>query len=115
MTVKQAIRKADELRPNAIPDETKAALLFGLEGELAEMMETEAPENTWPEEDYELMMPYPHDEMYYLYLMAMIDNANEETALYQNDMAVAQQAINESRAWWWRNNYKRTPHMIEVM
>ncbi|MBQ9631431.1 MAG: hypothetical protein IJV04_00735 [Lachnospiraceae bacterium] len=115
MTVKEAIRKADAMRPNAIPDETKAAWLYEVEGELAEMMDVDAPENSWPETDAELLMPYPHDGMYALYLMAMIDNANEETALYQNDMVIAQNAINESRAWWWRNSSNRKGYTIKVM
>lgn len=115
MTVKEAIRRADELRPNAIPEETKAAWLYEVEGELAEMMDLPDPENKWPEEDEELLMPYPKDGMYYLYLCAMIDLANEETNLYQNDMAIAQAAVNEARAWWWRNNYTRKPEMIRVM
>ena len=115
MTVKEAIRKADELRPNAITEETKAGWLYDLEGELAEMMEVDPPENLWPEIDAVLLMPYPHDNMYYLYLMAMIDNANEETELYANDMTVAQEAMNESRAWWWRNNYTRKADRIRVM
>lgn len=115
MTVKEAIRKADGLRPNAIPDETKAAWLLEVEGELAEMMETDIPDNLWPETDQELLMPYPKDGMYPLYLCAMIDIANEETALYANDMAVAQNAINEARAWWWRNNGSNKTNMIKVM
>ena len=115
MTVKEAIIRADELRPNAISDETKAAWLYEVEGELAEMMDVEAPENLWPETDAVLLMPYPKDGMYPLYLCAMIDNANEETALYANDMAVAQAAVNEARAWWWRHNGNTKPTMIKVM
>lgn len=115
MTVKEAIRKADELRPNAISEELKAGWIFEVEGELAEMMEVDPPENTWPELDVQLLMPYPKDGMYIMYLCAMIDNANEETALYANDMVMAQAAMDEARAWWWRNNYKRKPGMIKVL
>ncbi len=115
MTLKQAIVEADKLRPNAVPDALKAAWIFELEADLAEMMEVDEPKNTWPESDSVLLMPDGHNSMYYLYLMAMIDNANEETALYANDMAVAQNAIDEARAWWWKNHYTRKANMIKVM
>lgn len=115
MTVKEAIIRADDLRPNAISEQTKAAWLYEVEGELAEMMGIDPPENQWPETDATLLMPYPKDGVYALYLCAMIDNANEETALYANDMVVAQNAMNEARAWWWRNNGHTKTRMIKVM
>lgn len=102
MKVKEAIKKADFLRPNAIDEELKAEWLVKFDGEMAEMMAVDVPELNWPE-DQELLMPYPKDDIYPLYLMARIDLANEETALYQNDMIVANQAISEAKAWWYRN------------
>jgi len=102
MKIKEAISKADEIRPNALSDETKARWVMELNGRYAEMMSTAAPANLWPS-DITLLMPYPHDNVYVLYLCAMIDNTNEETALYANDMAVFNQADVEARQWWWRN------------
>ena len=102
MKVKEAIKRADALRPNAIDEEMKAEWLVRFDSEIAELMGIEAPILHWPE-DQELLMPFPKDEIYPLYLMARIDLANEETALYQNDMIVANQAITESKAWWYRN------------
>ena len=102
MTVKESIKRADALRPNAIDEEMKAEWLVRFDGEIAELMGIDAPKLQWPE-DQELLMPYPKDEIYPLYLMARIDLANEETALYQNDMIVANQAITEAKAWWYRN------------
>jgi len=102
MKVKEAIKKADFLRPNAINEETKAEWVVKFDGEIAELMSVPVPELHWPE-DQELLMPFPKDEIYPLYLMARIDLANEETALYQNDMIVANQAITEAKAWWYRS------------
>ena len=116
MKLKQAIAQADSLRPNLIPDETKAAWVYGLEGEIAEMMRVEPPENVWPVSDdaAPLLMPYPHDGIYTLYLCAMIDNANEESALYANDMTVANAAITQAKAWWWRQNPSPSPKSIKL-
>lgn len=103
MNIKKCIAMADELRPNTIPDETKAGYLYKLEAEIAEMMGEEVPENTWPE-DREMLMPAPHDDIYHLYLCAMIDSANQETNLYANDMQMANAAIKDAKAWWRRRN-----------
>ena len=104
MRVKEAIKQANSLRDNLLPDEQKAAWLFNLDGEIAEMMEIDAPVNTWPEDDAELLMPAPHDDIYTFYLVAMIDYYNQESTLYANDMNIFNQAMKGARAWWRRNN-----------
>jgi hypothetical protein len=103
MNLLQAIENANAVRVNSIPDEHKAALLMELEGEIAELKGVDCPENTYPD-DHELLMPYPKDKIYELYLMAMIDLENEDSALYQNDFVMAQTAISDAKAWWRRNH-----------
>lgn len=103
MNIRKCIAMADELRPNTLPDETKAVYLYKLESEIAEMMGVDMPENTWPE-DSEMLMPAPHDDIYHLYLCAMIDSANQETNLYANDMQMANAAILDAKAWYRRNH-----------
>lgn len=116
MKISEAIARADELRPNAIPDRHKADWLYKLDGELCELMYIEeAQDYQWPEEDTELLMPYPHDDIYPLYLMAMIDNANEETALYQNDMTMFNGSYDSARKWWHRTHKRAPQKRIEVM
>ena len=44
----------------------------------------------------------------------MIDNANEETNLYQNDMMVANSAIKEARQWWWRNFAPKSKKYVKL-
>jgi len=103
MKIRACIRQADELRPNTLSDETKAGYLYKLEAEIAEMMGVDIPENVWPE-DAEMLMPAPHDDIYHLYLCAMIDSANQETNLYANDMQMANAAIQDAKAWYRRHN-----------
>ena len=101
MYVKNCITQADAIRPNVLPDEIKVGYLWKLESEIAEMMRIDLPENIWPE-DQELLMPAPHDDIYSLYLCAMIDSANQETSLYANDIELANAAIKDAKAWYRR-------------
>lgn len=103
MRIKEAIARADKLRPNTIDDAQKAAWIYEIEGKLAETMKTEAPERLWPE-DQELSMPSPYDNIYALYIMAMADFANMETDEYTNDMTVFNAAYAEAVAWWRRHH-----------
>jgi hypothetical protein len=102
MNAKTAISRADALRLNTISEEQNAAWLSDLDGQLAEMFGMEAPKNRFPE-DFPLLMPAPHEEIYQLYLICKIDYYNQEMALYANDLAVYMQALAEARAW-----YRRT-------
>lgn len=97
MTTTQVIDRADLLRPNGIPKEMKRKWVLDLDGQLAEMYGTE------PDGD-ELLAQPPHDEVYVLHLCAQIDLAQEETDLYQDDMAQANLAMSELRAWYRRNH-----------
>jgi hypothetical protein len=112
MKLKEAIRKADSLRPNTIDEEQKVKWIAELEGEIAETERTDIPNDGWAEEDPVLLMPYPKDEIYVLYLMAKIDYANEEMQLYADDSAMANERITEAKAWWVRNNPPRKAKKI---
>lgn len=110
MYLLKAIRDADMMRPNKIPVVRKAEMLMALEGKFAEMMGVDAPaltcstdDDTASVEDMELLMPYPKDECYCLYLAARIDNENQDSELYGNDYAVANAAVADACAW-----YRRT-------
>lgn len=114
MKVSQAIKQADDLRDNTLSEEQKAAWLYNLDGEIAEIIAVDLPENVWPE-DRELLMPSPHDELYVLYLAAQIDYYNREIKQYANDMAVFNEAFNAACAWWRRNNCPKAGRYWKVM
>lgn len=125
MRLKEAIAQADAVRLNTMDEAQKVRLLRELDGELLEMFAADAPacppvendsedaaekwpsKNTWPEEDPELLMPFPHDGVYVRYLCAQIDLYNMEESRYQNDMEVYNTAMSEARAWWRRNHPPR--------
>ena len=103
MKLLNAIKEADALRPNDIPDEHKAGWIFALEGDFAEMYGVDPPANTFPQ-DCELLVEYPYDDLYVPYLCARIDHANEETNLYQADMAQANMLIARAKAHYRRHH-----------
>ena len=115
MTIAEAIRPPDILRPNAVPKDFKIRWCEEVNGQVAEFIGEDVPEALDTSSDdidtqiksYELLMPQPYDQIYVLYLHAMINNGQEETSLYANDMAIFNQALKEARAWWRR---KFVPH-----
>ena len=103
MRLKEAVKRADELRPNAIGEERKAAWILELEGRLAQVRRAPPPARTWPA-DAALAMPPPYDQVYERYLCAMIDLSNQETALYANDLALFEETYGAAVAWWRRTH-----------
>lgn len=106
MKLLEAIYNADNIRPNAIPNERKAAWIYELEGDFAEMMGVPVPVNSFNEapDDVELLMPYPKDRCYELYVAAMIDHENQDMKLYNKDITLANAARDDACAWWRRNH-----------
>lgn len=115
MKLLKAIRDADALRPNKLSTPRKAEMLMELETRFAEMIGAEAPtlkvnaeDDTASIEDFELLMPDGHCECYCLYLAAALDAYNQDSALYANDYAIANRAVENAMAWWRRNNRKES-------
>ena len=113
MTLLKAIARADSVRPNALDQELKADWVMELEAEVAECMDVEFPENTFPK-DMDLLMPFPYDNIYYLYLCAKIDLTMEDTQSYVNDQVVADNAIKVAKSWWRRGNKKQINQYIRA-
>ena len=103
MTYRKAISRANALRPNTFTDEQKFAWLAELDAQIAGTLRVDVQPDPFPE-DAELWMPFPHDNVYVLYLVAMIDYYNQETNLYANDYQMYNAALDEAKAWWNRNN-----------
>ena len=103
MRIREAIKRAGDIRPGTAEERLKYAWVYELEGKVAELMGADVPANGWPE-DAELLMPYPYDNIYELYVAAMTDYFNDETDTYANDMTVFNTAYSEAAAWWRRNH-----------
>lgn len=112
MTIQEAINKANELRPNPISADTKVDYLNELNAQIAETMGVDMPDKLTAQSTEDLLMPYPYEQVYVLYLTAMIDNAQEEFALFNNDMVLFNQAMHEALAWWRRHHKKESINAI---
>lgn len=103
------------MRPNTVSNEIKILWIRELEADLCELMQIEEmyphPDD-YPTTDPDLLMPEGHDGFYQLFLMAMIDDANEETILYQNDFQVFNESYKEARQWWARTHRAKKPVKI---
>lgn len=106
MKLRRAIANADSARPNLISEEQKVRWIYEVEAEFAELMGKKLPDNRWMEsvDDIELLVPFPYDNVYELYLCAMIDNFHQESAAYANDLVVANAALDAAKAYWIRHN-----------
>lgn len=115
MTISDAITRADAIRLNVISDEQKCEWLFRLDGELSEMLEIEPPKNTYPDMTGELLIKHPYDDIYPLYLTAMIDYYNQELQLYQNDRVMFEQARDNAVTYYRRHNRPKQKGNWRVM
>lgn len=103
MTLVNAIARADGIRPNTIPAETKAAWVYELEAEFAESMGVEIPENPFPD-DGELLMPDAYGSSYVWHVCKMISAANKDAEVYALDSQMAQKEKGRALAWYRRNH-----------
>lgn len=95
MTIRECIDRLDGLKPNQYQEETKIRWLSILDSEITtniiythHLLPGEEYKDFEPyttqDLDKPLIAPFPHDEMYIAYLEMKIDEANKETARYNN-------------------------------
>ena len=79
-TMNTVIEYVDRVKPNAYSNDDKYRWMNTLEGLVSrEVHHDDAPEYNLPEDaDTPLLVPAPYDEIYHLYVSAMIDFYNRE-------------------------------------
>lgn len=109
-TINKVIERVGRTKPNALSDEDKARWLLELDRRIYEEITKEAdPERTPPEAfpedgEKELVVKAPYDNLYDLYLTAMIEYWMREYDAYNNTVLLFQQAYDEFRAKWRRDH-----------
>ena len=58
--------------------------------------------DNWRQVPYETYVKHPHDKLYYLYVIAMMDFANHEYEKYANDTMVFNEALDDFAKYWQR-------------
>lgn len=106
MKIKEAIAFAKKLSGNATDDNTLCRWLSELDGRLmldfykgSEWMSYSVPQD----EDHDLLVPFPWDELYVHYLEAMVYYSNGEFERYRNSYEMYNKKELEYRQWYARN------------
>jgi hypothetical protein len=114
MTYKEVIGIVDTLKPNRFEESVKLGWLCNLEGQIyrelvmtheyPEKVDVDALDPALIDVDSEMIAPFPHDEVYMLYLQAQIDQANMEIVKYNNSKTMFNNAYAALANWWNRNH-----------
>ena len=105
--VKQILERVARVRPIAFEDEVQVEWIAELDGQLREW----AVENFITavevleayDADTELMVGYPHDRVYDLYILAQADAMGKE-ADFNNSAMIFNAALDEFKKWYHRRN-----------
>ena len=98
MTPNKVIESVDSRRPNAYDEETKLGWINTLDGMVKRLVlqEKEATPYAYPDDmDKELLVPFPFDSVYELYIESMIDYYNREYANYNNSAMMFEARFSE--------------------
>lgn len=88
MTINTCLSFVDGILPNAVPRATKCRWLGELEGRVrVELLGNTPEQQTAPDEtadgDTELSVPFPYDQIYWMYLTALLEYARGDSARYE--------------------------------
>ena len=106
-TPNKVIETVDRVKPNAYEPEDKLRWISELDGLIRRvvMQAEEAAEYRYPDDgDRDLLVPYPFDDIYSLYMQAKIDFYNKDYNDYNNAVAVFQERFDEFRKAYIREN-----------
>lgn len=117
-TMNTVIEYVDGVKPNVYTEEDKYRWLSTLEGMLcAEVFGDREPQGLrLPEDgDKALRVGHPYEELYALYVMAMIDFHNREYNDYNNAMLMFRERLEQLKAWVVQSRTGTTRNFRHVM
>lgn len=111
-TMNEVIARVDAVRPNVYPNDTKYRWINNLDGLVArEVLNDDAPEYLLPDDgDTPLLVGHPFDDIYDLYVMAMIELFNKEYEHYNNAVMVFQERYTQYKTWYIQRNAQGKAH-----
>ena len=112
MTMNEVIEYIDGVKPNVYPEEAKYKWINQLEGIICrEVHGEESPSYELPDDaDKPLVVGHPYDDIYALYVAAMIDFHNREYNNYNNCVLMFTERLNQYKTWYIRNNAEGKAH-----
>ena len=104
-TMNTVIEYVDRVKPNAYADDDKYRWINTLEGLVShEVLNSNAPGYILPDDaDTPLLIVSPYDDIYHLYVSAMIDFYNREYNDYNNAILMFQERLDQYKVWYIRN------------
>ena len=125
MTIQEAIRLVDKLKPNQYDAQTKRSWLSKLDGMIwkelflthygltPEQVQAGFPGYDEADMDTELLVPYPYcEDVYNYYLQSMVDRENMEIAKYNQSAAMYNNAY-KSFVDYYNRTHRPIPHRSE--
>ena len=113
MTIMEAIKRVDDLKPNSYPQGEKILWLNTLDRLVKEkVIDTHQGAESVEFEGYteesnlstELLVPAPYDEMYLFWIESKIDYWNGETGRYNNSISMFNSAYTEYEKYYNRTH-----------
>lgn len=119
-TINEVMERVGQVRPNAIDEQVKARWLIELDGRvyqettMADDPDT-LPPKRWPEDgDKPLLVLEPRDNVYDLYLTAMIQFYMREYSDYNNTVDQFTKAYQDYRAWYRRTHKPKQTAVLRL-
>jgi len=120
-SINEVIERVKRSKPNTVEDKDQARWLLTLDGCVyEEVTKADAPDRppvkVFPEDgDKPLLVDSPYDNVYDLYLQAMICFSLGEYNDYNNIVDQFEKTLRDFKAWWRRSHVPETRSHIEVM
>ncbi len=104
MTIESCLQLVDTMLPNGVASTIKRRWLSEIEGRVRVELLGLSPAEIRPfgadtPADTELCVPHPYDQLYWLYLMAMMDYMDGDEARYENSAALFNAAFQTYAKW----------------
>ena len=104
MTIENCMKLVDSMMPNGVDSAVKLRFLGEIEGKVRVELLGESPDGGWDFDEgtsgrTELCVPHPYDQLYLLYVMAMMDYIGGDTARYENGAAMFNAAYQSYGKW----------------
>ena len=104
MTIETCMNLVDSMMPNGVEPAVKLRFLGEIEGRVRVELHGESPDGEYDFDgktpvDTELCVPHPFDQLYLLYVMAMMDYVSGAVSRYENGAAMFNTAYQSYGKW----------------
>lgn len=106
-TMNEVIARVDDIKPNIYSEEQKYRWIAVVDGMVSEQVLGQKTPVTYrgaEDADKPLLVCAPHDDIYELYVAAMIDFHNREYNSYNNTVLLFRERLDAYKAWYIRNH-----------